>query len=204
MKTQIALLLFLPLISTVTANISMAEMKQTTPYHGVITDKRGTPEKEDDRYWYGREDEKQFLQYSTESTESDIERYKTVDDPNFSNLQWGPWAMEKDENDVIIFKKHHGTKILFYGNPLLLDTITSTPVGSDLHFGELIKEVKQYDIDDKLLLNLQKEKPANNKQQTKEKDQDPIIIRNEYPGGYEYQTVRKYTDVGVWVVMRPR
>jgi len=201
MKTQIAILLFLPLISTITANMSVAEMKQTPPYRGVVTDKRDTPETEDDRYWYGREDEKQFLQYSTDS---DMEKYKTVDDPNFSNIQWGPYTMEKDKNDVIVFKKHHGTKLLFYGNPLLLNTISETPIGTDLHFGELIKEAKQYDIDDKLLLNLQKEKPTNNKQQTEEKNQDPIIIRNEYPGGYEYQTVRKYTDVGVWVVMRPR
>ena len=201
MKTKITILLFLPLLSIVTMDTSIAEMKQTPPYNGVVTDKRDTPEEEDDRYWYGREDEKQFLQYSTSS---DMEKFKTVDDPDFSNAQWGPWTMEKDKNDVIVFKKHHGTKLLFYGNPLLLDTISETPIGSDLNFSEIVKEVKQYNIDDKLLLDLQKKDSAKNKQQNEEKDQDPIVIRNEYPGGYEYQTVRKYTDVGVWVVMRPR
>ena len=204
MKTRIALLLFLPMICTITAHQAMAEMKQNPPYKGVVTDIRNSDVKEDDRYWFGKEDEEEFERYSDDT---ELEEYRVVDDPDFSNAHWGPWTMEKDKNDVITFKKHPGTTLLFYGNPLVLETISATPLGADLHFGERVTEEELYEVEDKLLLRLKGEKPAKKKEGEEweeEKKHQPIIIRNEYPGGYEYQTVRKYTDVGVWVVMRPR
>lgn len=203
MKKRIFGLCLLPLFMGVTHPSPIkAEMKETPSYQGVVTDKRDPKEMEDDRYWYGKEDEKEFLRYTTDK---DMEKYKVVNDPDFSNAQWGPWTMERGRDDVIVFKKHHGTTLLFYGNPLILETISETPIGANIHFGELDTEESSYEVEDKLLLQLEGERSAEKKKREgMDEDQEPIIIRNEYPGGYEYQTVRKYTDVGVWVVMRPR
>jgi len=203
MKKPIFELCILSLFMSITHPFPLkAEMEETPSYQGVVTDKRDPREIEDDRYWYGKEDEKEFLRYTTDK---DMEKYKVVNDPDFSNAQWGPWTMERGKDDVIVFKKHHGTTLLFYGNPLILETISETPIGANIHFGELETEESSYKVEDKLLLQLEGEKSEKKKKsEGEEEDREPIIIRNEYPGGYEYQTVRKYTDVGVWVVMRPR
>lgn len=188
------------------ANDSLAELSEADRQGKVIVDNRDTPDDpEDDRYWYSKEEEQHFEEMLIEE---DLEIEHFNDHPDFSTAHWGPWVVVPHESKVV-FERYHNSRLLFYGNPLIMQTIAHTPIGADVSYAEFEQEQEEEDFGDQLLLELErKDQPESERLEEEDEESEPaekvMVINNPNPAGYEYQPVRKYTDVGVWVVVHPR